>query len=179
MVSKTLESTILPSLLNVATTNQSSMNNTTASLQQTATMLRDFEWIDIMLIVSFILVFVIGISGNSLVCYFFNNNQNRLRGMAKMIYYLAVVDLLASIINPALYLYWQVTFNRKWHFGYFGCKVLPMLAKCPITISCGIILLITIDRCLVISRPFHPQLNDRHLRMKGSGYNKTSIDCYQ
>ena len=97
--------------------------------------------------------------------------------MAKLIYHLAVVDLLASIINPVLYLYWQVTFNRKWHFGYIGCKIIPALAKCCITISFGIILLITIERCVVICRPFQSKIKDKHINIAVIGIVIYAVLC--
>eukprot|EP00111_Clytia_hemisphaerica_P001873 TCONS_00005262-protein len=137
----------------------SSVNTTKTAIE------RQFDWVDSMLVVSFILIFIVGVTGNALVCYFFRRNPRSLHGMARLIFYLAMVDLLASIINPSLYLYWQLTFNRSWHFGRIGCKVLPVVAKCTITISFGVIWLITIERCLVICKPVKVHLKDQHLQL--------------
>lgn len=118
---------------------------------------RKYDWMDIFLLTAFSTVFIVGVIGNLLVCHFFRCTTTKQKtGTGRLIFYLAITDLLASIINPALYAYWQITNRRAWHFGIVGCKILPMLAKCSITISQGIILLITIERCIVISRPFQP-----------------------
>ena len=116
------------------------------------------DWVDIILVLVMSFVFLIGIIGNCLVIHFFRKvNNKKLSGMHSLIYYLAVVDLFASIVNPFLYIYWQVTFNRSWHFGVIGCKFLPAVTKVSVSISIGIILVITLDRCFVICRPFNGQ----------------------
>lgn len=73
--------------------------------------------------------------------------------MECLICYLALADLLASIINPTMFIYWTITGHRVWHFGQIGCVILPSLTRITVTYSFGIISVITIDRFRVICRP--------------------------
>ena len=50
-----------------------------------------------------------------------------------------------------------MTRHSAWHFGQLFCKVLPSLTRITVSLSIGIILIITIDRCQVICNPFHRQ----------------------
>lgn len=110
--------------------------------------------ISLTLISVFVLVFLIGTTGNLLVLYLFKNrNKNRLSTMECLICYLALADLLASIINPTMFIYWTITGHRVWHFGQIGCVILPSLTRITVTYSFGIISVITIDRFRVICRP--------------------------
>lgn len=136
-----------------------------------------YEWIDIFLLTAFCTVFIVGVIGNSLVCYFFRSGRKKVARMGRLIFYLAITDLLASIVNPSLYAYWQITSRKKWHFGMIGCKVFPVLANCSITISLGIILLITIERCLVICRPFHPHMKDACINVSLLAIVLLSLAC--
>jgi 7 transmembrane receptor (rhodopsin family). len=157
----------------ISTTNNGSTDSTFSTLATSP----KFSLVEILLCTAFVLIFIIGVTGNALVCYYFKFSSTSLHGMAKLIYYLAVVDLLASVINPTLYMYWQVTFNRKWHFGFVGCKIIPALAKSCITISLGIILLITIERCIVICRPFHSKIKDKHINLAVIGIIIYAVLC--
>ena len=121
------------------------------------------KWVDYILIFIFIVILIIGVFGNLLVCYFFKTSYKELQGMALLLFYLACVDLLSSILNPALFLYWQFTFHKEWDFGMIGCKMIPTSAKCLVTSSLGIIWLITIERCIVISRPYTVHLKNKHI----------------
>jgi len=120
--------------------------------------------LDIVLLVSYVVVFVVGISGNTLVCMMFKLSNGKLKVMEYMICCLALTDLVASIINPSLYTYWQVTKNRVWHFGYVGCKFLPVVNRSITNVSFGLIMLINIDRCVVITQPFRPKMNKKHVK---------------
>lgn len=142
-------------------------NATSNSTNSTiVSMPNEFDWIDIILLVTFILIFIIGVFGNGLVCYYFKfKGSRKLAGMEILILYLASIDFISSIINPLLYFYWQVTFNSEWHFGYVGCKIIPAFAKVLTFMSFGIILTITIDRCIVICSPFHIQVKKKHLQL--------------
>lgn len=137
-------STILPYVTNATTTAMPKENK--------------FDWRDIIIIIALCIILVIGVLGNCLVCLLFRTSRKtKLGTMESLIFLLAIVDLIASIINPSLYIYWQVTFNKKWHFGVVACKILPTIAKATVSVSLGIILIITVDRCVIIVRPFHPQ----------------------
>ena len=118
---------------------------------------------------SYALVFVVGIVGNILVFMMFKMSNGKLKVMEHMIVCLAITDLIASVINPALYTYWQVTHRKVWHFGLIGCKLTPIINRSITNVSFGIIMMINIDRCIVITRPFRPKMRKRdvHTAMIG------------
>lgn len=151
--------------------NESSKNNNSFTTSNTLLLDR----LDLVLLVFYILVFVVGITGNSLVCIYFKFSNKKMKIMEYMILWLALSDLLASILNPTLYAYWQLTFRRTWHFGYIGCKVIPVIGKSSTSISLGIIMLINIDRCIVITRPFRPKMRKRDVNIAVFGIVLLSI----
>ena len=160
-ITPSMKNTSFQILLNLPTT-FASTEPTEAVVQKKELLM---EWFDYFLVVSFVLILIIGVFGNSLVCYFFKTSYKELKGMALLLFYLSCVDLFASIVNPILFLYWQLTFHKKWHFGMVGCKIIPTVAKCLVTASLGIIWLITIERSIVISRPYTVRLKNKHIKM--------------
>ena len=110
------------------------------------------------LIIGFVLVFIIGVCGNALVIYVIkqkNDQQNtKYSSMSFLLTILAIMDLVSSMAVPMLYIYWIVTHSKSWHFGAFGCSVLPSFSSMTVTMSLCMILLITIDRCRAICKPF-------------------------
>jgi len=125
---------------------------------------------DIILICCFVVIFFVGVFGNLLVCYIFlMRNTRALTTMELLIVMLAAADLIASIFNPFMFIYWTVTFHKAWHFGDFGCKVLPSLTRITVTVSFGIIFIITIDRCVVICFPFRRNMKRNEVLMSVMG----------
>lgn len=114
---------------------------------------------EILLIFVLSVIFIVGTTGNLLICYIFKFKNTRvyLTIMERLILYLAITDFFASFINPIMFAYWTVTRHSAWHFGELLCKVLPSLTRITVSLSIGIILIITIDRCQVICNPFHRQ----------------------
>ena len=156
---------------NISTTVQPHNNNT--GLQQrdhhADSQQHPYTDLDLILMASYALVFVVGIAGNILVCMMFKMSNGKLKVMEHMIVCLAITDLFASIINPALYTYWQVTRNEVWHFGLIGCKLTPVINRSITNVSFGLIMMINIDRCIVITRPFRPKMRkkDVHIALVG------------
>ncbi|XP_066930682.1 C5a anaphylatoxin chemotactic receptor 1-like [Clytia hemisphaerica] len=125
---------------------------------------------DVLLISCFAVIFLIGVAGNLLVCYVFLRRQtNSLSTMELLIVFLAVADLIASIFNPLVFIYWTVTFHKAWHFGWIGCKILPSLTRITVTVSFGIILIITVDRCVVICFPFRRNMKRNEVYISVAG----------
>ena len=58
---------------------------------------------------------------------------------------------------------------KVWHFGLIGCKLTPIINRSITNVSFGIIMMINIDRCIVITRPFRPKMRKRdvHFAMIG------------
>ena len=112
-------------------------------------------------IVLFSILMVTGIIGNSLVIYVYTKAKNRKRFLKfeRMILILAIVDLIASTLNPAFYIYQIKVDYRQWHFGYLGCKIIPAVGPIFSSISLGLILLMAIDRDRAVCTPFKQQFS--------------------
>ena len=104
-------------------------------------------------IVGFVLISLFGILGNSFTIYVFKprRRQTRLKQMNLLIFYLAIIDIISSILNPTLFLYWEFTNHSRWDFGTFLCTALPSFRQISIVVSLGMILLITMERALIIT----------------------------
>ena len=115
---------------------------------------------DAILIVLFCLIFIVGVIGNAHVCFVFGFKKSRGRTTTEsLILYLGIVDLLASIFNPPLHVYWTATKHSVWHFGLIGCKIIPIIGPIMTCASAGILCLIAVDRFAVIVLPFRGQLS--------------------
>ena len=108
---------------------------------------------DIVFIVLFSFIFIIGVVGNSLVIYAFKRKARALSSMELVIMYLALTDLIATIFNPLLYIYWHATGFTEWHFDAFSCTLFPSVITVSVTMSLGLIQLITVERCRVLVNP--------------------------
>ncbi|XP_066915921.1 histamine H2 receptor-like [Clytia hemisphaerica] len=111
-------------------------------------------WADYTLIVLHSLVFVIGTIGNCLVCKYFSLECKGLNQIQKWIVYLAITDLLASILDPAIFITLILMDDNTNFGGDIGCKLVTPMAKVLKTLSFEIVMLINIDRCIAILRPF-------------------------
>ena len=109
--------------------------------------------------VAFCGILIIGIFGNSFVIYTFGFKFKKRTVTETLLLNLAIVDLLASIINPLLYIYWIMTRFSRWDFGIVGCKILPPIAPISTTASTAIIIIICIDRYRSIVTPFKKRLS--------------------
>eukprot|EP00794_Sanderia_malayensis_P010986 gene10986-12149_t len=128
---------------------------------------------------AFSFIFVVGIFGNSFVCYTFGYKCRRRRTVTEtLILYLAIADLIASFFNPLLYIYWIATGFRQWHFGIIGCKILPPIAPISTTISAAIIILICIDRYRSIVTPFKTRLSITQINIFAIMLVATSVLSY-
>ena len=99
-------------------------------------------------IILFSILMITGIIGNSLVIYVYTKAKNRKHFLKfeRMILILAIVDLIASTVNPSVYIYQIKVDYRQWHFGYIGCKLISAVGPIFSSISLGLILLMAIDR---------------------------------
>lgn len=131
--------------------------------------------LSIFLIICFSFIFVVGVFGNILVIQTFHltkpassrvvsGKDLSLLAMETIICYLAGVDLIASICNPFLYIYYEVTQYKSWHLGKAGCLILGTINSLMDTVSCGLILTIMIERCIVMCFPFKKRLTINEVR---------------
>lgn len=114
------------------------------------------------LIFGFSLVFCIGVLGNSFIIYVFGIKRKKVLSKVEVsILLLAVADLIASIGNPLMFIYYTVTNYQRWDFGEVGCKTLPVLGPVATCWSQGIILIMAIDRDRLIVSPLRRQFTKR------------------
>ncbi|XP_057300675.1 neuropeptides B/W receptor type 1-like [Hydractinia symbiolongicarpus] len=131
----------------------SSNSSTPQSIEKDVTF---SEWL---LVFAFIVIMVTGVVGNLLVCYVFGVKKKLKSTTEWLILYLGVIDLLTSVFNPTLYIFWTLTHYSKWPFGYYGCKILPAIGPIMTAASGGVLLIFGIDRFLAIVTPFYGQLS--------------------
>ena len=119
------------------------------------------------IVVGFVFISLFGIIGNSVAIYVFKPRPTRtkLRQMNLLVYYLAVIDLVSSILNPMLFLYWEFTDHSRWDFGSFLCTALPSFRQISIVISLGMILLIIMERALSITTFQRVQLTSKKINV--------------
>ena len=137
----------------------SSSNNTSAQPGQRIFRLREHSQLDYVIIIGYCLIFILGVTGNTLVCSYFRLENKKLRHIQVLLYYLACFDFVASFVSPLFFVYLHVTHFHSWHFGLLGCKVIPLVLEVSITMSIGIIMFINIDRCMALYRPFHEEIH--------------------
>lgn len=117
-----------------------------------------YNFISIVLILSYILVFLIGVVGNIFVCIYFKVDNRTIKHLQLLIFCLALSDLIGSIFAPFLFIYFQWTFYQ-WNLGLFACKLLPSIPKLATSTSYGIIMFIHIERCIAVCFPFRSPLS--------------------
>lgn len=107
-----------------------------------------------------IIVFLFGTSGNGVVIYVFAwKKRKSRRRFESLLLILGVTDFCASLFVPALFMYGTATQYKQWHFGYFGCKFITSLFPVSITISQGILVLISFERYKTITNPLGARLS--------------------
>ena len=115
----------------------------------------EMKFDDWCLVLAFALIMLIGIMGNMLVIYVFGARKNRHRKTTEiLIFYLGVIDLLSSLLNPPLNIYWLVNNYENWNFGWLGCKIIPVFGPVMTTASSWILLIFAIERYLAVVKPF-------------------------
>ena len=166
-----------------AATSNSSSNRSTPRLSNitnhNATVGRIISLSDKLAIFCFSCTLVFGVFGNLFVCYTFGYKSGRRRTVTEtLLLYLAIVDLISSLINPCLFIYWIATGFIKWHFGKIACKIFPPIGPISTTASASIIVLICIDRYRSIVTPFKSRLSIYQVNIITIGIVVVSIVSY-
>eukprot|EP00794_Sanderia_malayensis_P010985 gene10985-12148_t len=149
------------------TSGNSSTNKTCKPDDKTQTRTSDgLTTKEVLLICGFAFTFVVGVLGNIFVCYIFGYKRRKYRSVTEtLLLYLGIVDLLASIVNPFLFVYWTKTRYKRWDFGLVGCKILAPLAPITVTISATIIIIVCLDRYRAIVSPFKARYSRRQINV--------------
>ncbi|XP_015792349.1 prolactin-releasing peptide receptor-like [Tetranychus urticae] len=103
------------------------------------------------------LIFLVGICGNTLVCYVVFRNKQMHTVTNLFITNLALSDILLCIFSvPITPLY--LIFYKEWVFGRILCHLVPYAQGVSVYISAFTLMSIAIDRFFVIIYPFKPRM---------------------
>lgn len=125
-------------------------------------------------LVSLSVILVLGSIGNLLVIYVYGSSEKRcFMKFKRSMLMLGIIDFIASLTNPACYIYW-IANKRIWDLGGFMCKVVPSIGPIFTYISQGILLIMAIDRDRAVVTPFKKQFT---LRLIYKGVAATVALC--
>ena len=111
--------------------------------------------LDMFTAVMLLLLFFIGTIGNVLTIWVFMIKKKRKRKRFELLLsVLAITDLFSAIFVPLLFLYGTLTKYNRWDMGYLGCKLISSLFPVSVSLSQGILILISYDRYRSMSNPF-------------------------
>ena len=142
-----------------ATQGPNSTLSTTAALVAPPDESGALKWLRISL---YVLIFICGTFGNSLVILAYKNPK--MRTVTNLfIANLAVADLMVSLINVPVNI--TMTVLVTWPLGPVLCKVIPFLVGVTIFSSVGTLVAISVDRYRAIVHPLLPRIRTRHALM--------------
>ncbi|XP_060032760.1 C5a anaphylatoxin chemotactic receptor 1 [Erinaceus europaeus] len=116
---------------------------------------------DILALVIYLVVFLVGVPGNALVVWVTNSEVKR---MVNGIWFfnLAAADLLSCLALPFLFV--AVIQRDRWIFGEFACRILPALILLNMYASVLLLATISADRFLLVVHPIWCQ-NHRSVKL--------------
>ena len=131
------------------------MNSTKSNLTTHSNHFPHYNTIELIQLISLSIILGIGTLGNQIVVYIFGwKKRRRRKPFESLLLILAIFDIFESIVTPSAFIYATATHFQKWHFGYAGCKVLLSFGPANITISQGILVLISYERYRMIANPY-------------------------
>lgn len=137
------------------------MNNTSSTKNFLQTTNFQPTSMQVLCVVLLSCIFFVGVFGNFLVIYIFGlkpGKGNQTKRFETFLIILGIVDLVSSFIIPSTFIYLTLTNYQRWDFGYVGCKVIPPLLQISISISQGVLILISYERYQTIVHPFERRL---------------------
>jgi len=127
------------------------MNTTTDQIK-----LSVYDLINMSILVA---IMIIGVFGNTLIVYVFGwKRRSRIKRFENFLLLLAVVDLVASFVIPMSFFYLTSTKFKRWDFGETGCRIIPSLLQISITLSHGVLILISYERYHTLVKPFQERI---------------------
>ena len=116
------------------------------------------EVFDIFIIAMLVFVMVIGVTGNTVVIYVFGISRRKKR-FDRFLLALGILDFLSSILIPLTFLYLTATRYKRWDFGEIGCKVIPTLLQITVSVTQGVLIMISYERYHSIVNPFQEKVS--------------------
>ena len=126
--------------------------------------LNQLSVLEVIVIVIFAIVFCFGTIGNSLVIYIFGYTIKKPRSkQERLVLLLGIVDLIASITNPFLFIYLTFSDYQRCKFGNVACKALILTGPIATNFSGAIIVIMAVCRDRSIVSPFKKDFQTRTL----------------
>eukprot|EP00794_Sanderia_malayensis_P020283 gene20283-22269_t len=114
----------------------------------------------IILISIYALIFLIGVSGNAMVCYVIGRKKKKTGGDV-FVMSLGISDLLASLFVPFLMIADLRSEENRWFLGSALCTILPSVSPMTLIASSWSLMLIAVDRFRIITKPLQPRLSTK------------------
>ena len=147
-------------MVNESTANQMFNGSNTYQPQVLASIV--FFPADVIVIALLTAIILIGVPGNVLVVVVFGLKRSKVRTrFESFLMILACIDLFSLLIIPSSFFYLTATKFSKWHFGTMGCKILPTMLQVSVTVSHGVLLLISFERHRAIVYPFDGRISNK------------------
>ena len=114
------------------------------------------EWVTS---IAILCVFFLGVFGNLYVIAVFGYRKRRTRSRYEsLLLTLATADLCCSLFTPVMFAYGTITRYKRWDFGWLGCKTILAVLPINVTISHGILLLISYERYRSVTMPLKQKM---------------------
>ncbi len=133
-----------------------SSNNTSHSADTGSTDVT--KYLDIAAVAFAVLIAVLGICGNLIVIFVLKFRiQGPLSAYDTILLYLAANDLFCASVVPAVFVYGTLTEFRQWLTDEVGCKIVMSIMPVSISISQGLLIVISVERFKAITKPLQRQ----------------------
>lgn len=130
----------------------------------------------------FVLIIFLVVVGNLFILAVMNpfKKQQRRPNIELLIFYLAIFDLIGSVII-VVDVYDNITCFKSWVFGWFACKTVYASFDISLNMSVCILTIMSVDRCRSITTPLKRKFSQRliHLAVLISLALSTAQQWYQ
>lgn len=116
----------------------------------------EIMFVDVLILILYGIIFIIGIGGNSLVIYLVSKNKTMRTVTNVFIANMALSDIMICLLSIPFT--WISVRYEEWIFGSILCSLVPFSMGVSVYVSTLTSLAIAIDRYFVIVHPFKPRM---------------------
>lgn len=113
-------------------------------------------WLQVLIIVTYATVSILGVGGNAVVCYIVLGHARMRTVTNYFIVNLAMADILMAVMCVNLTLY--ATLYMRWPFGVVMCKITYFVQSLSVSVSIFTLIAISLDRYVAIMYPLRPRM---------------------
>ena len=117
---------------------------------------------EIILAVFYIVIFLLGLVGNSIVVYFFGFKLKKFSSFRWFVIQLAIVDAICCFVSPIQLLYTLFAFY-EWKLGDVTCKLSALIGPVSVNVSSWILCAIAYERYRAIVHPLKERFSRRKI----------------